>query len=809
MDCPDLETIERYVTGQLHRDEAAGFRSHLENCPHCRTRVAEAQENEDFLVELRRRTSDRPLSTAEGKIDAMTVDDAQRCLGERYHVVRKVGEGSSGQVFQALDSLLERLVAVKFLRPQYLSGDSFSEAWHEARLMSKLNHPNVAQIYEVQEMGDRRFLIMEWVDGLSVTEAWKNLPLQQRLRVYLDVLDAVTAAHRRGIIHRDIKSSNILLTSDHKPKVLDFGISLDASVLRGREDLMYHGTPAYSAPEQVTAPGKISTATDVFALGVLLYELLTDTLPFPQTRKEELFRAICTQHPELPSALEEKVPIPLQNICLRALEKDPAKRYPAAEGLADDIRRYLRGEKVWSKPSFLVDKVEQEVFYHRQKLDVWRKNGLLTEREFDKLAGIYQRLTSPPDTSIIEARKLSISQVCLYFGGWVVVLGGGLLFYQNLTRVPVFWRPVPAIAAMALMIGLGLWLWRSRETRLSIGFLTTASLLVPVAMIVTLGFWDLCSATRYPLGMETVFEMTSRSFAEQSDEGNSPHLVIGNLQLFLACGCWLFISLVFLRTTDSSVFVVFAILAFLTLLTTCYVVADMEHWDADVIAGRYLYPGVVFLAAGMLLDRRKQVRYAWPLCVAGLMLIVGSLSGIAASENTLFGWLRLHPSFLEEDRSEPQFLSFLVNGIVYLGLAGLCQRLGTRLQRSLATVLNWLGPLHILGPLRMLEGAFSGEDLTRALVYRILLPVASISFVFASVGRQMKSFFFSGLAGSAVAVQRFTLEHFDKCFTWPITLIVTGIVGMVLSCLIPRWQAQQKLRAVTKGPKRSRTESTL
>jgi len=792
MECPDIEIIERYVLGQLERSQAAGFNSHLQQCPRCRTRVAEAQENENLLAELRRCTRDRAVATGDGGVDVLTVDDAQSCLGERYHVIQKVGEGASGQVFQALDTLLERLVAVKFLRPQYLSGDSFSEAWHEARLMSKLNHPNVAQIYEVQETGERRFLLMEWVDGLSITEAWKNLPLQQRLRVYLDVLDAVGAAHRRGVIHRDIKPSNILLTSDRKPKILDFGISLDSGTLRELKGNVYQGTPAYSAPEQVTPDAQLSTATDVFALGVLLYELLTDMLPFPQTRMDELFGAIRTQHPELPSALEETVPIPLQNICLRALEKDPARRYRSAEGLADDIRRYLRGEKVWSKPSFLVDKVEQEVFYHRQKLDVWRKNGLLTEREFDKLAGIYQRMTAPADTSIIEARKLSLSQVCLYFGGWVVVLGSAILFYQNLERLPVLWRPLPAIVATAAMIWLGLILWRRKETRLSIGFLATASLLVPVAMIATLGFWDICSAadptSPYHWKHETVFEAIN--------QGDLPvfigelQLAFGNCQLCLACGCWLIVSLVFLRTTKSSIFVVLAILAFLALLTTCYVIAGMEEWDGDVTAGRYLFPGIAFFVAGTLLDRRKQVKYAWPLCVAGLLLIVGGLSGIAGSENTLFGWLGLEPSFLEA--GEPNLLGFLINGIVYLGLAGLCRRLGTPLQRNLATVLNWLGPLHILGPLRLLEESVSG---LRSLVYLFLLPIASAGFVFASVGRQMKSFFFSGLAGFAVAVQRFTVEHFDQFFAWPISLTVAGIVAMVISCLIPRWQARRTLRS--------------
>jgi serine/threonine protein kinase len=791
MKCPEQELIENYIQGRLAQQDFSELEAHLQVCKNCQTIVAEARENEKLLVEIRtfERTSSEPCEP--GNKEISTVDQAQNILGQRYRVIRKIGEGAAGNVFQVADTVLDRLVAVKFLRKKIATNNAESKQWHEARLMSQLNHPGVAQVYEIGEIEEQRFIVMEWVDGLPLTDAWKDLPLQQRLNIYLNVLNAISAAHARGIIHRDIKPSNILVGSDHKPKVLDFGIALETQYLSGVKQNVYRGTPAYTAPEQVTAPIQIFPATDVFALGILLYELLTDTLPFPQTDPKKLFEAIKTQHPELPSAIRQKVPISLQNICLKALEKDPQNRYSTARDLADDINRYLRGEKVWSRPSFLSDKIQQEVFYHRQKLKVWRDNDLLTEKEFDRLENIYERVISPPDLSIIEARKLSFSQVCLYFGGWIVVIGSFVLFYKTWENIAPFFRPLPAVAATALMIILGTAMWKRSESRLAVGFLSTANLLVPITLLLTLAQWDLLLPDNYPWGTESISSILKEM---------ESYVIVGNAQLYFSSLCWFAFSLFFLRLTRSSIFVFFGIISFLAWLTSCYIIAGMigivnelDPWAPEIIAGRYLYPGIGFFVLGVILDRRKLIHFAWPLCMAGLIMIVISLSVIAVSDTTIFGWLlRWKPKFLEDDES--RLLSFTFNGLVYLGLAGVCRSLGTRLQRALASILNWLGPIHVLGTLRILDLDDVVISESHALVYRILLPIASLGFVFGSVARQMKSFFFSGLAGTATAVQRFTAEYMKNYFAWPVSLIIIGIIWMLVSWRAPLWRANRLLK---------------
>ncbi|MBN2269993.1 MAG: DUF2157 domain-containing protein [Sedimentisphaerales bacterium] len=782
MNCPEHETIEHYILGRLVAEQSAEFEEHLQGCPACAARLKEACENEKLLTELRTFGEKSGKDSAATADQDLTIDSVQALLGERYRVVRKVGQGSAGQVFQAVDTVLERLVAVKFLTQRSPSNESTAEDWREARLMSRLSHPNIAQVYEVGRLDSRRFIVMEWVDGLPISEAWKGLVIDQRLRMYLGVLDAVGAAHRRGIVHRDLKPSNILVSSELKPKVLDFGIALETSASESLETAVYRGTPAYSAPEQITRPVKIFPATDVFALGVLLYQLLTDALPFPQTKPDELFEAIRSKYPELPTAITEQIPIPLQNICLKALEKEPEKRYSNAQALCDDINRYLRGERVWSTPSFLADKIQQEVFHHRQKLAVWRDNKLLTEREHDKLDRIYERLVAPPDPSIIEARELSLSQVCLYLGGWISILGSFVLFYSEWESIPTLLQPLPAMLVTTAMIILGIRMWRKRESRLAVGFMATSNLLIPITILLMLGQWRILHPHDYPLGAETI-----------ADGLEGSHLVVGNLQLFISASLWLGFSALFLRITRSSIFVLFSTIAFLALLTICYLIAGMldmpNPWPDDVIAGRYLYPGLGLFAIGILADRRRFTHYAIPPCIIGLVLIVGSLSIIAYSDNTLFGWLWAKPDSVLEPE-EQTGLSFVFNGLFYLALASTCGRMGTVLQRRIAQVLNWMGPLHILGVLRVLDS----EELDHHIIYRILLPIASIAFVFSSVARQMKSFFFSGLAGIAAAVHRFTVKHLDRFFSWPVSLMIIGIVAMLVSVLVPRLQASRRLR---------------
>jgi serine/threonine protein kinase len=819
MDCLNHEIIEKYVCKQLENSVISEIEAHIQGCSECRLKIREALENETLLHEfhaLRSQSTPSCPPTESVEIPSLSEENAQEIIGDSYKIIQKIGSGSSGNVFLAVDSILGRTVAVKFLKNQLQTHSELEDRWREGRLMGRMNHPHIAQIYHIGLNQEIQYIIMEQVDGLPLTEVWKSDSLQGRLSLYLQVLDAVDAAHKQGIVHRDLKPSNILVTAAGQVKILDFGIALER--LTDQDLNIYRGTPSYSAPEQICSPDQIGPATDVYALGVLLYQLLTDSLPFPQTTPDELFEAIRSCYPELPTALRESVPIALQNICLKALEKKITDRYPDAQSLSDDIYRYLRGEKVWSKPTFLSDKIQQEIFLHRQRLEVWKGNELITEREYDKLESIYERVVSPADPSIIESRKLSLSQVCLYLGGWITVVGCAVILSSGWSHIHKGLRPVPSLISAFVMLLLGGYLWIKKEIRLSVGFLATGNLLLPTALLITLVHLHIFDpnnpAKQYQLGKEYESQKNGQTtvgipvpYSQVSDE--SP-LTIGNLQLLLTSCCWIIFSLFLLYLTRSSIYVIFSILAFLALLTTLYLIAGMvkEPWSSDIIAGRYLYPGIVFFILGMILDKYRYATYAWPLCGFGLLMVVACLSLIAASDKTLFHWLlapstggiSLYDQFLDwcfEGIKEMKVFSFICNGVFYLCLAKICQIQGTRLQRTLAQILNWLGPLHILLTLRVLDGLVISES--KQLVYRILLPSASLFFVFSSVSRQMKSFFFSGLAGIAVAVQKFTKAYFDTYFSWPVSLIFAGVLFMILSWCLPYIRADFIIKKKNKG----------
>lgn len=186
-----------------------------------------------------------------------------------------------------------------------------------------------------------------------------------------------------------------------------------------------------------------------------------------------------------------------------------------------------------------------------------------------------------------------------------------------------------------------------------------------------------------------------------------------------------------------------------------------------------------------------------PSHTVGVVILVASLTTIALSDNTLFGLIREKPVGLSG--VEHRILSLVGNGLVYLIAAGLCQSIGTPLQRSLSTALNWLGALHILTPLRILDLDSVALDEAHRMIYRCLLPVASLFFVLVSVTRQMRSFFYSGLTGITASVHKLTVEHLDKFFLWPLWLIVTGTVSMFVAWLIPRWRANVSIRRKGKG----------
>ena len=257
-----------------------------------------------------------------------------------------------GEVYRAWDPELERHVALKYLRHD---DPVLSERLlREARAQARVDHPSVCKVYEVGEEDGAPFIAMEYVDGRPLDEAAAQLTLEQKIVLVRKVADAVQAAHAAGLVHRDLKPANILVVDrdgEAHPYVLDFGIARleEISGLTMTGQVM--GTPGYLSPEQAVGDLEaIDRRTDVFSLGVILYELLTGTRPFAGESSVEILLKLIESEPAPLRSVNSAIPRDLETVVMTCLEKEPERRYPSARALADDLGRFLDGEPVEARP---------------------------------------------------------------------------------------------------------------------------------------------------------------------------------------------------------------------------------------------------------------------------------------------------------------------------------------------------------------------------------------------------------------------------------------------------------------------------
>ncbi len=359
-DCLPIETLEERAAGVL----SAELEDHIAGCARCRARLEQIRANDAMLRELLSTDPERVKSALSPAAPAHT---PPADLAKGYEIVGEIQRGGQGIVYRAVQKSTKRTVALKTLYADQSAAPRRKRRFErEIEVVAGLRHPNIVTLHESGETSDGRlYFAMEHIEGLPLDRYLRRAlgpdregaGIEGALRLFLKICAAVEYAHRRGVIHRDLKPGNILVDGEGEPHVLDFGLakamdsdvpSTDLHVTRPGE---FMGTFAYAAPEQVQGdPEQISTRTDVYALGVILYEMLTGRHPYAMGGSlAEALRAVVEAEPERPSRHNRRVGDEVETIVLKCLAKKPDRRYQSAEAVREDVEHFLAGEAIEAK----------------------------------------------------------------------------------------------------------------------------------------------------------------------------------------------------------------------------------------------------------------------------------------------------------------------------------------------------------------------------------------------------------------------------------------------------------------------------
>ncbi|WP_437677328.1 protein kinase domain-containing protein [Sorangium sp. So ce131] len=328
---------------------------------------------------------------------------------DRYECLSLIGRGGMGAVYKARDPRLQRYVALKLIRDN--DPELVQRLIWEAQAQARVEHPNVCKVYEVGEAQGQPFIAMQYVDGQPLHHVARKMTLEQRVKVMADVADGLHAAHRLGLIHRDIKPANILVerTADgaFRPYLVDFGLAREIAA-DGRPSLTEEGTPAYMAPEQVSGgPRQLDRRTDVYGLGSTLYEVLAGRPPFVDACLTSLVWRVANELPAPLRQLDKEIPVDLETIVMKCLEKAPQRRYDSAKRLALDLGRYLEGEPIEARPpslGYLALKLAQ-----KHKLAVAAGAAALVVLSFVGAVAVRERLAAARQAEL-SAQVASLAQ---------------------------------------------------------------------------------------------------------------------------------------------------------------------------------------------------------------------------------------------------------------------------------------------------------------------------------------------------------------------------------------------------------------
>lgn len=592
-----------------------------------------------------------------------------------FQIERKLGEGSLGVVYAAQDEKLQRRVALKVLR---LPPDEQvrRRVLQEARKAAALADPAVVTIYSVLDETEPPAIVMEYVEGYPLDRFAAKLTFEQKAELLREVARGLAAAHAHGLVHRDLKPDNIVVGPDMRPRILDFGLALsleEAASQRGG----FEGTPLYASPEQVRGL-PLSTASDVFSLGSLMFKVLTGRTPFAGETARQVLEAIATTAPPFLREVAVGVPEDLQAICLACLAWDPRDR-PAAETVVLELGRFRVGEPVRLKPKLYEDLLRQSVSEYSNQARAWESQSIISREERDALELVHRRLLADEDHWIIDARRITLFQTLLSGATWLAVVATVLTVWMlrdELTPTER-WAWPSFFTAMLFLVGYAA---QSRREKVAAAtFLAGAALAVAPCLLAWLGQLGWLAAPQ-----SNVEQLFPGSFTNQQVAVST--VVALGVSVFCLSR---FRMTGFAWTTAA-------------LLATGYVSLLLPlNWlgQKPEIQALWWLPLAGSEVLAQMLERKGRVRWTLPFHLVALVALVGSLDLIALNGPTLkmLGVNAARWPYFDDGRLTA--FSFVLNGLCFLALMLLTEKSASLDLRRASKLLEVLAIVHTLSAL--------------------------------------------------------------------------------------------------------------
>ncbi len=641
-----------------------------------------------------------------------------------FRIERKLGEGSLGRVYAAHDEKLGRQVALKVLRRQ-ADETLRRRVLDEARKAAALADPAIVTVFSVLDEAEPPAIVMELVEGYPLDRYAAQLSFEQKARLLREVARGLAAAHEHGLVHRDLKPDNVLVGPDMRPRILDFGLALSLEEASHFER-GFEGTPLYASPEQVRSK-PLTTASDVFSLGSLMFKVLAGQPAFGGETVNEVLEAIATTAPPFLREVAVGVPEDLQAICLACLAWDPADRPSAAE-VALELGRFLLGEPVRLRPKLYDDLLRQSISQYSSQARAWESQSIISREERDALETVHRRLLADEDHWIIDARRITLLQTVLSGATWLVVVAAVLTVWMLRDDLGPVWRWAVPTGFTAMLFAAGLAARRVRESVAAATFLAGATLAIAPTMLAWLAEFRLLATPP-----ENVTQLFHASFTNQQ-------VLVSSLAALVTSGfCWRRLKMTGFAWTTAAL----TATTYLSLLL-------LFNWldQRPETQALWCLPLALLEFPALVMERRGRVRWTLPFHLVALVALVGGLDIIASQGPTLAmlgadraGWV-----YLDHDRLTA--FSFVLNGLLFLALMLVTERSASLDLRRASKLLEVLAIVHTLSALFLNALNHRSEAYVRVDVW-LYLGTAGLFMVLAPF-RSRWRLLVGGLAGCAL-----------------------------------------------------------